>query len=99
MNDNIYKTHEIKMLNRENIYISGVKKIDNFENSEFLLHSVMGDICIKGSNLEVVLLDTDKGDVKIKGKINSLIYSDSKKDNKESIFTKLFKWLIIIYNY
>lgn len=91
MNDNIYKTHEVKMINRESLYLSGVKKIDNFDNTEFLLDSVMGNIQIKGNNLEVNLLDTDKGEVKIKGKISSIIYTDYRKENKESIFTKLFK--------
>lgn len=91
MNDNIYKTHEIKIINRESLYLSGIKKIDNFDETEFLLDSVMGNILIKGNNLEVNLLDTDKGDVRIKGKINSIIYTDAKKQNKESILTKLFK--------
>lgn len=91
MNDNIYKTHEVKMINRESLYLSGVKKIDNFDNTEFLLDSVMGNIQIKGNNLEVNLLDTDKGEVKIKGKISSIVYTDYRKENKESIFTKLFK--------
>lgn len=91
MNDNVYKTHEIKMVNRESLYLSGIKKIDNFDSTEFLVDSVMGTILIKGINLEVNLLDTDKGDVVIKGKIYSISYTDSKKINKESMFTKLFK--------
>ena len=91
MNENMYKTHEIKMLNRESLYISGIKKIDNFDNTEFLINSVMGNIFIKGDNLEVILLDTDKGDVKIKGKIYSITYTDLKKLHKESFITKLFK--------
>lgn len=92
MNDNVYKSHELKLVNRDVLSLSGVKKISNFDVDEFLLCSVMGDIYVKGKNLEVIQLDTDKGDVKIKGKINSIVYSDSKKENKESIFSKLFKW-------
>ena len=91
MNENIYKTHELKLMNRESLYLSGIKKIDNFDDSEFLIDSVMGSILIKGNNLEINMLDTDKGDVRIKGKINSIVYIDSKKMNKETFFTKLFK--------
>ena len=37
-------------------------------------------------------LDTNDGNVKIKGKINSLAYIDSNiNKNKESVFNKLFK--------
>ena len=99
MNDSIYKTHELKLVNRDLLSLSGVKKISNFDIDEFLLNSVMGDILVKGKGLEVVQLDIDKGDIKIKGKINSINYLDAKKQNKESFLTKLFKWLIIYYRY
>lgn len=92
MNETTYKTHEIKIVNRESLYLSGIKKIDNFDDTEFFIHSVMGEILIKGEKLEVTLLDTDKGEVRIKGKITSISYTNSKKSNKESLITKLFKW-------
>ena len=42
--------------------------------------------------LELVKLDTHDGNVKIKGKVNSIIYLEShKKEKEESILTKLFK--------
>lgn len=91
MNENIYKNHELKLLNRNILSLSGIKKVMNFDNDEFILSSTLGDIFVKGKNLEMLLLDTDKGDIKIKGTINSIIYSDEKKGNKESIFSKLFK--------
>nr|MCR5787939.1 sporulation protein YabP [Bacilli bacterium] len=77
MNENLYKTQEIKIINRNTLSITGIKKITNFDNLEFILHSVLGDILVKGKNLEVLQLDTDKGDVKIKGTINSVSYTDS----------------------
>ena len=91
MNDNIYKTHEVKIINRDILSLTGISKISNFDIDEFMLESVMGNIFVKGKNLEVIQLDTDKGDIKIKGKINSITYMDSKKENKESLFSKLFK--------
>lgn len=94
--ETISSGHNVSIIGRKNINISGVKKIDNFDEKEFLLETVMGFINIKGSDLEIVKLDTYQGDVTIKGKIDSLIYLESsKKKNKEdSIFNKLFKWLI-----
>ena len=88
--------HTVNIVKRSSINISGVKKIDNFNESEFMLDTIMGFMNIKGSNLEIIKLDTYQGDVANKGKIESIIYSDiSKKKNKEeSIFSKLFKWLV-----
>lgn len=91
MNDSIYKSHDLKLINRNLLTLTGIKKIINFDDNEFLLYSTLGNIIIRGKNLEVLLLDTDKGDVKIKGKINSIIYNDNKKYEKESIMDKLFK--------
>lgn len=88
--------HNVAVNGRKNISLTGVKKIESFDENEFLLETIMGFMNIKGSSLEIVKLDTYQGDVTIKGKIDSLTYLDStKKKNKEdSIFTKLFKWLV-----
>ena len=50
----------------------------------------MGNIVIKGSNLEMIKLDTIDGNVSIKGTIDSMNYIDDKKIS-DSIITKLFK--------
>ena len=87
--------HSINMTERKNVIISGVKKIDNFDEEEFLLETTMGYLLIKGSDLEIIKLDTYQGNVSIKGKFDSISYRDTGKKNKEdSFFNKLFKWLI-----
>lgn len=85
--------HNITINERKNIVITGVKKIDNFDNEEFLMETTMGYIIIKGNDLEIIKLDTYQGNVSIKGKVSSLTYMESagKKTNEESFFTKLFK--------
>jgi len=87
--------HTVNIIKRSSINISGVKKIQNFNDNEFLLETIMGEMCIKGLNLEILKLDTYQGDVAIKGKIDSIVYKDisNKKNKEESIFSKLFKWL------
>ena len=88
--------HELKMVDRSQILFTGIKKIDSFDNEEFLIESTMGIILLKGENLEIIKLDTHDGNVKIKGKINSIAYLDDKPKNKEEgILAKLFKWWIL----
>lgn len=83
-------THVVKINDRKNIIISGIKKIISFDDKEFLLESSLGNIIIKGSTLEMIKLDTLEGNVSIKGKIDSFMYTDIV--NKEnSIISKLFK--------
>lgn len=98
MNDNIYKNQELKLINRNSLYLTGVKKIINLESDEFIVDSVYGKLIIKGNDLEVTVIDIDKGDLKLKGTIDSIVYSNIKSKNKESIITKLFKWLVQTFN-
>ena len=92
MDKDITYNHSISLNERKNITITGVKKIDSFDDEEFLLETVMGFIVIKGEELEIIKLDTYHGNVAIKGKINGLTYMENNKNDKqESIINKLFK--------
>ena len=93
-NDNINTfNHSISLNERKNIMVTGVKKIESFDDHEFLMETSMGYLYIKGENLEIIKLDTFQGTVSIKGKLTSLNYMDDakKKENEESVFAKLFK--------
>ena len=84
--------HNITITERKNIVISGIKKIDNFDDKEFLLETTMGHLLIRGSELEIIKLDTYQGNVSIKGNFNNLCYTDSsKKEKDDGFFNKLFK--------
>ena len=87
-----YGSHELKVVDRSIISISGISKIISFDDQEFLMESNMGNILLKGEKLEIVKLDTHDGNVKIKGKIISYAYIDNiKKQNNEIFISKLFK--------
>ena len=90
--DNNYN-HSISLLERKTLVITGVKKIENFDDKHFLLDTTMGYMVVKGLDLELIKLDTLAGTVTIKGTINSMEYIlDSNKKNKEdSVFSRLFK--------
>lgn len=84
--------HFIKVNNRRNLEISGVKEVDSFDNEEFLLETVMGYLIIRGQNLQLKNLDVGEGLVSIKGKIYELSYVDEQQQEKaKGIFSKLFR--------
>lgn len=93
MNENIiFGSQEIKIIDRSTISLSGINKIVSFDDEEFLMESNMGNIRLLGETLELLKLDTNDGNVKIKGKINSLTYLDGKiKSKEDSMLAKLFK--------
>ena len=85
--------HGITLSERKNLVVTGVKKIDSFDSFEFLMDTTLGFLHIKGSELEIIKLDTYQGNVSIKGKIDSMIYMDNglSKSKEESFLSKLFK--------
>ena len=86
-------SHGINLVERKNLIITGVKKIENFDTEQFLLETSMGFVIVKGEDLELIKLDTLQGNVSIKGTVNSISYAEenSKKDKEDSIFSRLFK--------
>ncbi|WP_226038363.1 sporulation protein YabP [Aquibacillus saliphilus] len=84
--------HYIKMNNRRNLEISGVKEVDSFDSEEFLLQTVLGYLIVRGENLQMKNLDVGEGNVSIKGKIYELSYLDENHGEKaKGLFSKLFK--------
>lgn len=88
MNTNQYG--DIKINDRKKISLTGVKKVVNFNSEEFLLETTLGVISLKGSELEIVKLDTVDQILSIKGRFNSLTYMDSNK-KEVSLISRLFK--------
>ena len=89
--DNNYN-HSISLLERKTLVITGVKKIENFDDKHFLLETTMGFMVVKGEELELIKLDTLACNLTIKGTINSMEYIIDNKNNKEdSLFSRLFR--------
>jgi sporulation protein YabP len=84
--------HQVKLTNRKNLEISGVKEVDSFDNEEFLLETVQGYLIIRGQNLQLKNLDVASGNVTIKGKVYELSYIDEVSGEKaKGFFSKLFR--------
>ena len=85
--------HGINLFERKSLVITGVKKIENFDSEQFLLETIMGFMVIKGSELELVKLDTLQGNVSIKGNVSGINYveENTRKNKEETIFNRLFR--------
>ncbi len=92
MNENSTNhSHSVTILERKSFVTNGVKKIENFDDKEFLLDTIMGYLLVKGEDLELVKLDTGLGNISIKGTINSISYLDDNDTEKSSFIGKLFR--------
>ena len=84
-------SHSVSIIERKNILITGVKKVDSFDSEEFLIETIMGYLALKGQDLELVKLDTLQGSVTIKGMVNSFDYIEDTKSEDKTAETPRFK--------
>ena len=83
--------HNVVLKDRKVLELTGVKQIDSFDASEFLLETAQGWMIVQGKDLTLGKLDTERGDVIIRGLIESMSYVSNKKGSKDSMMHKIFK--------
>lgn len=87
---NTVADHNVIMENRSSVSISGVNDVDSFDEREIKAYTDMGGLLIKGSDLHIEKLSVESGELKVEGRIDSLVYSEGKRGGK-SVFSKIFK--------
>ena len=60
------KEHSISLVNRSKMSLSGVNDVSEFSDSQVMLKTSMGGLCIKGKNLSINQLNTDTGMLDVK---------------------------------
>lgn len=84
--------HQLTLTNRKELFIEGVKSIQSFDSSEFLIETIMGYMIIKGKGLMLGKMDNDNEELSIKGEVSGIEYIKASKENTSGGFLKkLFK--------
>ena len=92
--NNDFKEQTLTLNNRKRLEITGVKKLESLNKTEFFVSTILGLLLVRGENLEMQHLDIEKGILWIIGEVSSLSYLDEEitKKKDEGFFKKLFKW-------
>lgn len=78
--------------NREKMSVSGVSDVLSFDDQIIIVETDLGLLTIKGENLKINKLNIDTSDFTLNGKINSMSYSETTFEGKNSnILSKIFK--------
>lgn len=91
--NNELKEQTLTLNNRKRLEITGVKKLESLNKTEFFVDTILGLLLVKGEDLEMQHLDIEKGILWIIGRVSSLSYldEDTNKKKDEGFFKKLFK--------
>ncbi len=83
--------HCLTLDNRKKLSVSGVSEIDSYDDKSVVVYTDMGQLTIKGENLNIKKLNLELGELEVMGKISSLNYSDKTNDSCGGFFSKIFK--------
>lgn len=90
MDEKILQT--LTLENKEVLNITGVNKVDNFNEDLIVLNTNKGKLTIKGGGMSISKLNVEEGRLMVKGEINSLVYSENDAErDKTSLIKKIFK--------
>ena len=86
--------HQVLMINRQYVEVTGVMNVESFDVKEFVLQTMSGMLSIRGDNLHIKALSLENGLVSIEGAIFDLVYYDegvSAAQKAKGLFGKIFK--------
>lgn len=86
--------HSLKLINRNQIELTGVVNVNNFDEQEIILETELGFLSIVGEQLHITLLNLDEGKVAVEGGVSSIVYKNqgsNVKNRGRNILNRLLK--------
>lgn len=92
--EEIGKTHQLQMIERERGTITGVVDVLSFNDTQIVLETTRGMLTVQGTELHVSRLQLQSGEVDVEGTVNSLVYTEGgayRKRQRGSLVKRLFQ--------
>lgn len=83
------KKHDLSVTSREKLAATGIKRVDFFSDELITAQTDLGQLNIKGEGLHIESLNSDTGDMLVKGRVAAISYTES--SPALSFFGRLFK--------
>lgn len=68
------REHTLTLSDRKRMTLTGVLDVSEFSETQVILKTSLGGLCIKGSALSISKLDTDNGTLDVGGEIREIRY-------------------------
>lgn len=81
----------ITVNDRSSVLITGVKSVESIKDTEILIYTELGDLLIRGKDLESDEFDPVNGIYRVRGYVVSFGYLTEKKHLPDNIVSKLFR--------
>ncbi len=87
------KKHSISLVDRENLYITGVLDVISFDEELVIAETEKGVILVRGEDLHISRLNLENNELNVQGYVHGINYEDEINygKNKQSLLLKIFK--------
>ena len=70
------KSHSLSLEDRKNLSVTGVERVDSFDETEIIMLTEEGNMIIRGSDMHIGKLDLAAGEATVTGLINEVSYEE-----------------------
>lgn len=91
MNGGENVNQDIRLFSRKRLELTGIEEVESFTDNSIQMHSALGSLSVEGENLKIESFSTEKGELLIDGRIDSIWYSSSESGEKKGFFSRLMK--------
>ncbi|MBP3334750.1 MAG: hypothetical protein J6L61_01195 [Ruminiclostridium sp.] len=81
----------LTLTDRRALCVNGVLEIISYDSECIVLYTVLGDMRIKGSELEIGSAFTENGNIEISGNICSLNFSNNRTKYADNFISRIFR--------
>ncbi len=85
------KGHILEVKDRKTVKITGVKHVDSYDDKEIVLETSMGDLVIRGSDLNINSLNLEDGSLQVIGLIENFLYTEEAGARRKNFFKRILK--------
>ncbi len=83
--------HRVVMEGRQSLRVSGVEDVESFDDDTIVIYTVDGTMTVKGMDFRINKLSVEDGELEIDGDVDSILYSDSRKEEHGGFFGRIFR--------
>ncbi len=82
---------DICIYQRKRIELSGIDEVESFTDNTIVMRSLLGTVTVEGEGLKIDRFSTEKGELVITGRFDSVYYSDSDGTEKKGFFARFVR--------
>ena len=83
--------HSVEVNDRKSIKVTGVRHVDSYDDKEIILKTSMGDLVIKGSELNISSLNLEDGNLQAIGLVENFLYVGEAGAKRKNFIKRILK--------